>query len=414
MEFDPFLSFYSTTGMRPIQESAQQLLLLCRFTHICLFHLFFTAVLHQQPPQGQQVEEAGQQDASGRAAHRGQRHTRCNGPGHQGGQHHGGVLQIHGALGVVGLQIVTQLVGEHDGQGLVAGDHTGHQTGTHGSGKGIGADGELADGLFDAVQQAGAAENTGEGGGQADDTGHAHHGHHAAAVDHGGHLGVGGLVAAEQQGRQLGHGGALHQQADGQCILRKPLQFGLAHQQAANDHHQGRHRHDAHRHQAGGGGVGDGFLQIGFGVGLHDGDQAVGIGSPQAGNITEHKTKNRKHAIDTITIHCIVAQWTAKEGCDYFATTDRECSANYVVGKDGSIGLSVDEKDRSWCSSNATNDHRAVTIEVASDKKAPYAVTDAAYNALISLVADICKRNGIKKDCRCSRSHAVSYFSYEK
>lgn len=114
-------------------------------------------------------------------------------------------------------------------------------------------------------------------------------------------------------------------------------------------------------------------------------------------NITEHKTKNRKHAIDTITIHCIVAQWTAKEGCDYFATTDRECSANYVVGKDGSIGLSVDEKDRSWCSSNATNDHRAVTIEVASDKKAPYAVTDAAYNALIQLVADICKRNNIKK-----------------
>lgn len=114
-------------------------------------------------------------------------------------------------------------------------------------------------------------------------------------------------------------------------------------------------------------------------------------------NITEHKTKNRKHAIDTITIHCIVAQWTAKEGCDYFATTDRECSANYVVGKDGSIGLSVDEKDRSWCSSNAANDHRAITIEVASDKKAPYAVTNAAYNALISLVADICKRNGIKK-----------------
>ena len=114
-------------------------------------------------------------------------------------------------------------------------------------------------------------------------------------------------------------------------------------------------------------------------------------------NITKNKTSPRKHAIDTITIHCIVGQWTAKQGCDYFATTDRECSANYVVGKDGSIGLSVDEKDRSWCSSNATNDHRAITIEVASDTSEPYAVTDAAYNALIKLVADICKRNGIKK-----------------
>lgn len=114
-------------------------------------------------------------------------------------------------------------------------------------------------------------------------------------------------------------------------------------------------------------------------------------------NITRNKTTNRNHAIDTITIHCIVGQWTAKQGCDYFANTDRECSANYVVGKDGSIGLSVDEKDRSWCSSSAANDNRAITIEVASDTTHPYAVTDKAYKALIELVADICKRNGIKK-----------------
>lgn len=113
--------------------------------------------------------------------------------------------------------------------------------------------------------------------------------------------------------------------------------------------------------------------------------------------ITNNKTSPRNHVIDTITIHCIVGQWTAKQGCDYFATTDRECSANYVVGKDGSIGLSVEEKDRSWCSSSSSNDHRAITIEVASDTAHPYAVTDEAYNALIKLVADICKRNGIKK-----------------
>lgn len=114
-------------------------------------------------------------------------------------------------------------------------------------------------------------------------------------------------------------------------------------------------------------------------------------------NITKNKTPNRNHEIDTITIHCIVGQWTANKGCDYFASTDKQCSANYVVGKDGSIGLSVEEKDRSWCSSNAENDHRAITIEVASDTKTPYAVKDAAYNALIQLVADICKRNNIKK-----------------
>jgi len=111
--------------------------------------------------------------------------------------------------------------------------------------------------------------------------------------------------------------------------------------------------------------------------------------------ISPHKTVNRNHAIDTITIHCIVGQLTAKQGCDYFATTDRDCSSNYVVGKDGSIGLSVEEKDRSWCSSSRENDHRAITIEVASDKTSPYKVTDAAYKALIELLVDICQRNNI-------------------
>lgn len=113
--------------------------------------------------------------------------------------------------------------------------------------------------------------------------------------------------------------------------------------------------------------------------------------------LTGNCTKPRTHAIDTITIHCIVGQWTAKQGCDYFAGTDRQCSSNYVVGKDGSIGLSVEEANRSWCSSNAANDNRAVTIEVASDTVHPYAVTEKAYAAMIDLVADICKRNGIGK-----------------
>ena len=130
-------------------------------------------------------------------------------------------------------------------------------------------------------------------------------------------------------------------------------------------------------------------------------------------NITKNKTSPRRSdVIDTITIHCIVAQWTAKQGCDYFATTPNQSSANYVVGRDGSIGLSVDEKDRAWTTggtdkygnpirvngiSGADNDHRAVTIEVASDMTHPYAVTDKALDALVELVADICKRNNIKK-----------------
>lgn len=114
-------------------------------------------------------------------------------------------------------------------------------------------------------------------------------------------------------------------------------------------------------------------------------------------NLTKHKTSNRTHKIDTITIHCYVGQVTAKQGCDYFATTTRKCSANYVVGCDGSIGLSVEEKNRAWTSSSSSNDHRAITIEVASDKTHPYKITDKAYKSLVKLVADICQRNGIKE-----------------
>ena len=57
----------------------------------------------------------------------------------------------------------------------------------------------------------------------------------------------------------------------------------------------------------------------------------------------------------------------------------------------------VEEKDRSWCTSSASNDNRAITIEVASDTYHPYRVNDVAYKSLIKLLVDICKRNGIKK-----------------
>lgn len=113
--------------------------------------------------------------------------------------------------------------------------------------------------------------------------------------------------------------------------------------------------------------------------------------------ISPNKNSPRNHKIDTITIHCVVGQCTAETLGNIFAPTSRQASSNYGVGTDGKIGMYVEEKDRSWCSSNAANDNRAVTIEVASDTKHPYAVNDSAFAALLDLVTDICKRNGIKK-----------------
>lgn len=109
--------------------------------------------------------------------------------------------------------------------------------------------------------------------------------------------------------------------------------------------------------------------------------------------ISPNKTSPRNHMIDTLTIHCFVGQVTAQRGCEVFENKSKNASCNYVVGHDGSIGLCVEEKDRSLCSSSKTNDHRAITFEVASDTKNPYKVTDAALNALIDLIVDVCKRN---------------------
>lgn len=113
--------------------------------------------------------------------------------------------------------------------------------------------------------------------------------------------------------------------------------------------------------------------------------------------LSPNRTSPRNHAIDTITIHCYVGQVTVESAGAWFSLPDAEASCNYVVDKDGRIGLIVDEGDRSWCTSNGDNDHRAVTIEVASDNVHPYTVTDKVYSALIELCADICRRNGISQ-----------------
>lgn len=120
--------------------------------------------------------------------------------------------------------------------------------------------------------------------------------------------------------------------------------------------------------------------------------------SPNRGNYINGILKyDRNHDIDTITIHCVVGQVTVERLGEIFTPTAKQASSNYGVGLDGKIGMYVEEKDRSWCSSNSANDNRAITIEVASDTKHPYAVTNAAYKSLIKLLVDICKRNNIKE-----------------
>lgn len=110
-----------------------------------------------------------------------------------------------------------------------------------------------------------------------------------------------------------------------------------------------------------------------------------------------NKNHGMRTKLERITPHCIVGQWTAQKGVDYFYSTNREASVNYIIGKDGDIGQSVDEAYGAWTSSSEENDLLAVTIECASDATEPYAFTEACYESLIKLCVDICRRNGKTK-----------------
>lgn len=113
--------------------------------------------------------------------------------------------------------------------------------------------------------------------------------------------------------------------------------------------------------------------------------------------LSPNHSGKRNHTIDTVSIHCVVGQCSVETLGYIFADSGRQASSNYGIGYDGKIGMYVEEKNRSWCTSSASNDNRAITIEVASDTYEPYRVNDSAYKSLIRLLVDICKRNGIKK-----------------
>lgn len=113
--------------------------------------------------------------------------------------------------------------------------------------------------------------------------------------------------------------------------------------------------------------------------------------------LSPNHSGRRTMKIDRITPHCVVGQCSVETLGNIFAPESRQASSNYGIGVDGRVGMYVEEKNRSWCSSSSANDQRAVTIECASDTEAPYAFKDVVYNKLVDLCVDICKRNGKTK-----------------
>lgn len=104
------------------------------------------------------------------------------------------------------------------------------------------------------------------------------------------------------------------------------------------------------------------------------------------------------HKISKITIHHMAGVGTLEGFGNIVAKPERQMSSNYAIDKDARVGLFCDEKDRSWCSSNAENDLVAVTIEVSNSQVGGnWPISDKVLAKLIDLCVDICKRNGIPK-----------------
>lgn len=113
--------------------------------------------------------------------------------------------------------------------------------------------------------------------------------------------------------------------------------------------------------------------------------------------LSPNHSGQRTLSIDRITPHCVVGQCSVEKLGSIFLPTSKQASCNYGIGADGRVGMYVEERNRSWCSSSNANDQRAVTIECASDSTEPYAFKDIVYQTLIKLCVDICKRNGKTK-----------------
>lgn len=109
--------------------------------------------------------------------------------------------------------------------------------------------------------------------------------------------------------------------------------------------------------------------------------------------ISPNRNSPRNNEIHRISIHCVVGQLSVETMGYMFEQESYQASSNYGIGSDGRVGLYVEEKDRSWCTSSKDNDNQAITIECACDLTHPYAVNDKVYNTLLDLVTDICKRN---------------------
>lgn len=131
-----------------------------------------------------------------------------------------------------------------------------------------------------------------------------------------------------------------------------------------------------------------------------------GVVPAYTGNYTQGR---RGYKICKITPHHMAGRLTGEQCGRIFQREGRQASSNYGIGYDGRIYGYVDEENRAWTSSNATNDCQAITIEVAnSENGGNWPISDAAWESLINLCVDICKRYGFRLEYTGDRNGSLT------
>ena len=111
---------------------------------------------------------------------------------------------------------------------------------------------------------------------------------------------------------------------------------------------------------------------------------------------TDHCYGRDGKKIDKIFIHHMAGNLSVKQCGEVFRRN--AVSAHYGVNG-RHVGLYVDEKNAAWHCGNRAYNKRSIGIELANDQGASgkWHVSKKTVETCILLVADICRRNGIKK-----------------
>ena len=109
-------------------------------------------------------------------------------------------------------------------------------------------------------------------------------------------------------------------------------------------------------------------------------------------------TQGRKgYKVCKLTVHHMAGILTAEQCGKIFQAPNRQASANYGIGNDGKIACYVGEENRAWTSASSSNDCQAITVEVSNcEIGGDWKVSDKAWNALVNLAVDVCKRYGFR------------------